>query len=171
MCAKCFVLIHRLTISVGSDENESPSKITSTGQSEELLSLTTQSISGSANATVGSSKGSSPRRVFSKSTTHKRSPGKRRGRSPANATFLTDCSFGVAHDQLVQVITDVQPFEPHWEGLSCIDLSGRKLESVARLKEFLPRLDSLQLCASILVPRSLLTLFLYLTAILICCRG
>jgi hypothetical protein len=54
----------------------------------------------------------------------------------ANATFLTECSFGVAHDRLVQVITDVQPFEPHWEDLSCIDLSNKNIESVARLKEF-----------------------------------
>ena len=63
-----------------------------------------------------------------------------------NATFLTECSFGVAHDKLVQVITDVQPFEPHWEDLSSIDLSKKSLDSVARLKEFLPKLDSLTLC-------------------------
>lgn len=62
-----------------------------------------------------------------------------------NATFLTECSFGVAHDRLVQVITDVQPFEPYWEELSSIDLSHRNLDSTARLKEFLPRLDSLSL--------------------------
>ena len=63
----------------------------------------------------------------------------------ANATFLTECSFGVAHDRLVQVITDVQPFEPYWENLSAIDLSRKELDSVARLKEFLPKLDSLNL--------------------------
>lgn len=63
-----------------------------------------------------------------------------------NATFLTECSFGVAHDKLVQVITDVQLFEPHWEDLSSIDLSKKSLDSVARLKEFLPKLDSLTLC-------------------------
>jgi hypothetical protein len=63
----------------------------------------------------------------------------------ANATFLTECSFGVAHDKLVQVITDVQPFVPYWEELDTIDLSDRKLESVTRLKEFLPRLCALNL--------------------------
>lgn len=63
-----------------------------------------------------------------------------------DATFLTECSFGVAHDKLVQVITDVQPFEPHWEDLSSIDLSKKSLDSVARLEEFLPKLDSLTLC-------------------------
>jgi len=62
-----------------------------------------------------------------------------------NATFLTEASFGVAHDKLVQVITDVQPFEPHWEELSCIDLANKNIDSVARLKEFLPRLHTLSL--------------------------
>ncbi|KAG6903283.1 hypothetical protein C0995_000178 [Termitomyces sp. Mi166 len=63
----------------------------------------------------------------------------------ANATFLTECSFAVSHDRLVEVITDVEPFTPHWDKLNSIDLSGKRLESVARLKEFLPRLDSLNL--------------------------
>lgn len=63
----------------------------------------------------------------------------------ADATFLTECSFGVAHDNLVQLITDVQPFEPHWEELRSIDLSGKGADSVARLKEFLPKLDEINL--------------------------
>jgi hypothetical protein len=63
----------------------------------------------------------------------------------ANATFLTEASFGIAHDKLVQVITDIQPFEPHWEELSSIDLANKNIESVARLKEFLPRLHTLSL--------------------------
>lgn len=62
-----------------------------------------------------------------------------------NATFLTEASFGVAYDKLVQVITDVQPFEPYWEELSSIDLANKNIESVARLKEFLPRLHTLSL--------------------------
>ena len=61
----------------------------------------------------------------------------------ADATFLTEASFGVAHDMLVQVITDMQPFEPYWEELSSIDLSNKNIESVARLNEFLPRLHTL----------------------------
>lgn len=60
-----------------------------------------------------------------------------------DATFLTEASFGVAHDVLVQVITDMQPFEPYWEELSSIDLSNKNIESVARLKEFLPQLHTL----------------------------
>lgn len=60
-----------------------------------------------------------------------------------DATFLTECSFGVAHDRLLECITDVQPFEPHWEELGRIDLSGKKLDSLARLKEFMPKLEEL----------------------------
>ncbi|KAH6907969.1 hypothetical protein BKA70DRAFT_1280344 [Coprinopsis sp. MPI-PUGE-AT-0042] len=93
------------------------------------------------------SDGSSKRWVFSRSQSHRSSPRSRQVSDKANATFLTECSFGVAHDRLVEVITDVQPFEPFWDQLSGIDLSGKKLESVARLKEFLPRLDSLNLYA------------------------
>ena len=66
-------------------------------------------------------------------------------RSQPNATFLTEASFGVAHDKLVQVITDLQPFEPYWEELSSIDLANKNIESVARLKEFLPQLHTLSL--------------------------
>lgn len=65
--------------------------------------------------------------------------------SQPNATFLTEASFGVARDKLVQVITDLQPFEPYWEELSFIDLANKKIESVARLKEFLPQLHTLSL--------------------------
>ncbi|KAI0304542.1 hypothetical protein B0F90DRAFT_1706753 [Multifurca ochricompacta] len=67
------------------------------------------------------------------------------GVAQTSATFLTEASFGVAHDKLVQVITDIQPFEPHWEELVSIDLSNKNIESVARLKEFLPQLRTLSL--------------------------
>ncbi|KAJ3848408.1 hypothetical protein EV368DRAFT_49354 [Lentinula lateritia] len=82
-------------------------------------------------------------RTFSKSQRHSEM-------DAGNATFLTECSFAVTHDRLVQVITDVEPFEPHWEELHSIDLSGKNLESVARLKEFLPHLDCLQLNLNLL---------------------
>lgn len=70
-------------------------------------------------------------------------------RTHVNATFLTECSFGIAHHRLVQCITDAQTFEPHWENLLSIDLSGKSLDSVARLKEFLPSLDTLKVCVLI----------------------
>lgn len=62
-----------------------------------------------------------------------------------SATFLTECSFGVSHDRLVKLITDVEPYEPNWEGLTSVDLSGKKAESLVRLKEFLPNLDEADL--------------------------
>ncbi|TBU25484.1 hypothetical protein BD311DRAFT_669517 [Dichomitus squalens] len=90
------------------------------------------------------SSGSAPRQVSRRVSTASRST-PNLSSAAGNATFLTECSFGVAHDRLVQVITDVQPFEPYWEELTSIDLSHRNLDSTARLKEFLPRLDSLSL--------------------------
>lgn len=66
-------------------------------------------------------------------------------RSKADATFLTECSFGVAHDRLVEVLTEVQPYEAHWELLSKLDLSAKGVDSVARLKEFCPDLDDVNL--------------------------
>lgn len=62
-----------------------------------------------------------------------------------DATFLTEWSFEVAHDRLITVITDVQPFKPYWEELDAIALDDKHLDSVARLKEFLPRLDALSM--------------------------
>lgn len=123
------------------DEDESPSKTSSAGRPEILQPLTSRHPSSTPS---GVSKVESPRRVFSRSYSHKFSPGKQ-GFSKANGTFLTECSFAVAHDRLVEVITDIQPFEPYWEDLNSIDLSNAKLESVARLKEFLPKLDALSL--------------------------
>lgn len=66
-------------------------------------------------------------------------------RHAGNATFLTECSFGVAHDKLVEIITDIEPFNPHWDQLKSIDLRDKKADSVARLKEFLPNLDEVNL--------------------------
>lgn len=63
----------------------------------------------------------------------------------ANATILTECSFGVSYDRLLTVLTDVVPFEPSWKDLEHINLRERGLESVVRLKEFLPSLDEINL--------------------------
>ncbi|KAL0066217.1 Protein nud1 [Marasmius tenuissimus] len=123
-----------------SRSDQSPSKASSSGASrpEELQPLAKRQPS-SAPINSNASTSRSPKRVFSRSDAF-RSPNK-----TGNQTFLTECSFGVAHDRLVQVITDVEPFEPHWEQLSAIDLSGKNIESAARLKEFLPKLDSLKM--------------------------
>ncbi|KAG7088634.1 hypothetical protein E1B28_012606 [Marasmius oreades] len=127
--------------------DESPSKGSSSEgvRPEELQPLTKRQPS-SAPIHGESLASRSPRRVFSRSDAFKlpNNTGNR-----CNATFLTECSFGVAHDRLVQVITDIEPFEPHWEQLNAIDLSGKNIESAARLKEFLPKLDSLKLSVGI----------------------
>ncbi|KAA1473712.1 hypothetical protein DENSPDRAFT_859988 [Dentipellis sp. KUC8613] len=126
------------------DEN-SPSKAGSSGRLTEPL----QPLSARrpAELTGGIPPGDVSRRVFSRGRTGAGSVAAAGGSfsGKANATFLTEASFGVAHDKLVQVITDVQPFEPYWEDLSAIDLSRKHIESVARLKEFLPKIDSLSL--------------------------
>lgn len=116
------------------NSDESPSKTYgSNDRPEEIQPLAKRTPSAVAKSAAGGS-----RRVFSRSQRFTEASG-------GNATFLTECSFGVAHDRLVEVITDVEPFEPHWEELYAIDLSGKNIESVARLKEFLPRLDCLKL--------------------------
>jgi hypothetical protein len=61
----------------------------------------------------------------------------------ANQTFLTECSFGIAHDRLVQLITDEHGGEPWWEDMKSLDLRGKQVDSLARLKEFCPKLDEL----------------------------
>ena len=129
-----------------SRSDESPSKASSSGgtRPEEIQPLAKRQPSSAPINGGGPSTSRSPRRVFSRSDAF-RSPNK-----TGNQTFLTECSFGVAHDRLVQVITDVEPFEPHWEQLNAIDLSGKNIESAARLKEFLPKLDSLKMCVPLI---------------------
>ncbi|KIK95798.1 hypothetical protein PAXRUDRAFT_826650 [Paxillus rubicundulus Ve08.2h10] len=121
------------------DSGDSPTRSSTSGKHsvDELQPLGKRRPS-SQMAVIDSSGNS--RRVFSMSRKSNIS-----NQGVTNATFLTECSFGLTHDRLVQVITDVQPFEPNWEDLNSIDLSRKALDSVARLKEFLPRLDSLTL--------------------------
>lgn len=125
------------------EDDESPSKASNSSRPEEMRPLTERDLTDSKPA-GNVSQVEPSRRVFSRSQTHRPSSTSRTF-NRANGTFLTECSFGVAHDRLVEVITDVQPFEPYWSQLSSIDLSKKKLESVARLKEFLPTLDSINL--------------------------
>lgn len=111
------------------EEEQTPCK-SSSQQRSMVGSLLGASIGGSGSS-LGLSAAAAPLRFTERSV---------RGR---DATFLTECSFGVAHDRLLECITDVQPFEPHWEELGSIDLSGKKLDSLARLKEFMPKLEEL----------------------------
>lgn len=129
-------ILHSLTFCL-LDEDESPSKASSS--SARLMSDEIQPLSARRSTSLNRSYGGdTTRRSLPRAQTH-------RPEANPNATFLTECSFGVARDRLVQVITDIQPFEPHWESLKSIDLSKRSIESVTRLKEFLPQLDCLSL--------------------------
>ncbi|KZV93648.1 L domain-like protein [Exidia glandulosa HHB12029] len=112
-------------------EIDTPSKA-STGMRESLTTRNVQTHAQTADAS------SSSRRGLQRSSSVRPS-------ANANATFLTECSFAVAHDRLVTVITDVQPYEPYWEELVEIDLSNKNVESLARLKEFLPKIEHLNI--------------------------
>lgn len=74
--------------------------------------------------------------------------GGKRG-APGDATFLTECSFDGVRDRLVEIITDVHPYVAYWEDLRELNLEGRLAGSVARLKEFLPKLVEVNLCVSL----------------------
>lgn len=63
----------------------------------------------------------------------------------ANQTILTEASFAVTQDRLVQAITQVYPYEPHWDKLGDLDLAGHGLESVTKMKDYLPALVNLNL--------------------------
>jgi hypothetical protein len=132
----CHIARTHIWVSADFEEDDSPTRTSSSGRksSEELQPLAVRRPS------TYNDNDQIPRRIFSRSQTHRMSP-----HNKANATFLTECSFAVSHDRLVQVITDVEPFEPHWEKIRSINLSKKNVESVARLKEFLPKLDSLNL--------------------------
>jgi hypothetical protein len=58
---------------------------------------------------------------------------------------MTDKSYGVNRDKLVQLLTDVYGSEPWWEGLTSLDLNDRGVESLKRLNEFLPDLEEVYL--------------------------
>lgn len=64
----------------------------------------------------------------------------------ADATFLTECSFGETDKKLVELITDVAPFDLGWERMQSIDMSGKAIISLAHLQEYLPALDEADLC-------------------------
>ncbi|CEL62378.1 Septation initiation network scaffold protein cdc11 OS=Schizosaccharomyces pombe (strain 972 / ATCC 24843) GN=cdc11 PE=1 SV=1 [Rhizoctonia solani AG-1 IB] len=109
------------------------------GESDEDEDTTEQSDMGRGDPDVDPDVSRNPRsfaRTYSFGTSDRTS-------GQGNATFLTECSFGVAHERLVELITDVHPYKPYWEPLSEIDLSKKGIESLARLKEFLPNLDRL----------------------------
>ncbi|KAK0201606.1 hypothetical protein DFS33DRAFT_1440853, partial [Desarmillaria ectypa] len=105
------------------------------------MSTRTKRIADLMEAALQSPRSTSWVRTKGEGTLSFRAPATLKPATSVNATFLTECSFGVAHDRLVQVLTDVEPWHPHWETVRSIDLKERGLESVARLCELMPSLS------------------------------
>ena len=53
--------------------------------------------------------------------------------------------FSFTIKNLVQKITDIEPFEPHWDYLRSLDLGNRNLESLHMLDEFCGRIEELNI--------------------------
>ncbi|KAH9824344.1 hypothetical protein DFH28DRAFT_1118169 [Melampsora americana] len=89
--------------------------------------------------------GSTTKKVRPKNGQRKVSSSSSGGGGQGERTFLTDCSFGMSREKLLKLITDIEPYEPMWDQLKVLDLSGKRIESVVRLDELLPRLDQVDL--------------------------
>ena len=62
--------------------------------------------------------------------------------SATDELVSTEVSFRVTRNKLVEILTDIAPWEPDWETLRHADLRARHVESVIGLGELLPRLES-----------------------------
>lgn len=56
------------------------------------------------------------------------------------ASFLTNASFNIAHDKMLQLLTDIAPWTTRWHSMLTVDLRGRRVDSLMRIDEFLPKL-------------------------------
>ncbi|KAG8930263.1 hypothetical protein FRC01_003004 [Tulasnella sp. 417] len=85
----------------------------------------------------------------SASRTFSRTPKTRAGEGNGETTFLTtEASFRITHEQLVRVLTSIEPYEPYWETLKTIDIRRKGVESLNRLKELMPNLDRIYVLTS-----------------------
>ncbi|KAK0534174.1 Protein nud1 [Tilletia horrida] len=75
-------------------------------------------------------------------TASRRMYGGREEGAAGHLTLATNASFSVARDRIVELIADVAPWEEHWEEMDEIDLSGRRVETVLRLRDFCPALEN-----------------------------
>ena len=57
----------------------------------------------------------------------------------------TQASFRVTRDKLIELLTDVAPWEPDWHSMRTLDLRARRLESCIGLAEHMPALDEVWL--------------------------
>jgi hypothetical protein len=65
----------------------------------------------------------------------------RRDGDMSNVSFLTNASFNIAHDRILELLTDIAPWTTRWHEMRKIDLRGRRVESLVRIEEFLPQLE------------------------------
>ncbi|KAG5438531.1 hypothetical protein PCANB_002635 [Pneumocystis canis] len=59
----------------------------------------------------------------------------------SDATF--NCSFSITIQNLVTILTDIEPYEPFWEKIQHLNLSNKNLESLIGLCNFCPKLNDL----------------------------
>lgn len=56
-------------------------------------------------------------------------------------SMISSASFRLTKDKLVELLTDVAPWEPDWQTLTKVDLRARRLESCIGLGEHLPNVE------------------------------
>lgn len=61
--------------------------------------------------------------------------------SAERSAHATQASFRVTRSKLVELLTDVAPWEPDWRSLRRVDLRARRLESCIGMAEQLPQLE------------------------------
>ncbi|QSL65130.1 hypothetical protein MERGE_002435 [Pneumocystis wakefieldiae] len=65
------------------------------------------------------------------------------GDHPDLSSTTLNCSFSMAIQNLVVVLTDIEPYEPFWEKLQHLNLSNKNIESLIGLSDFCPKLNNL----------------------------
>lgn len=63
----------------------------------------------------------------------------------AERSGVSEASFRVTRSKLIEILTDVAPWEPDWATLRHVDLRARRVESCISLAELLPRVESVWL--------------------------
>ncbi|EMR11147.1 hypothetical protein PNEG_00743 [Pneumocystis murina B123] len=65
------------------------------------------------------------------------------GDHPDLSSTTLNCSFSMAIQNLVVVLTDIEPYEPFWEKFQHLNLSNKNIESLIGLSDFCPKLNNL----------------------------
>ena len=59
------------------------------------------------------------------------------------ASYEVQDRFSLATQQLVKHLTDIEPYEPYWDLIRCIDLQNKGLATLHRLQDFCQRIEEL----------------------------